>query len=362
MVHLSASRVLTEHGLVTDSTVVIDGGLITAIEPCAGAVPDRLLAPGFVDLQVNGIDDIDVATADGSDWEVLDSHLLAQGVTTWCPTLVTSPLPSYAAPLQRIAMAMARADLHRPAIAGAHLEGPFLGDAAGAHRRELIVPVDRAWLSTLPDHVVLMTLGAEQPGAVEAVRALTGRGTMVSIGHSTATEDEFDRAVAGGATLVTHLFNAMSGLHHRSPGLAAWAITNQAVSASLIADGVHVHPRMLRLAFQALGPERCILVTDAVAWRAGMVGTVGLRFHDGAPRLADGTLAGSALTMDAAIRTCVAAGVPIEAVLRAASTNPARLLGLGDRGVIATGHRADVVALTPNLGVAEVWIAGESCR
>ena len=356
--NIAAGRVLTADGWLHDAVVHISNGVITDIRPGGGG-QQRVLAPGFVDLQVNGIDDIDVATADGADWQRLDSLLLAQGVTTWCPTLVTSPLPHYATPLARIAEAMQRPPAGRPTIAGAHLEGPFLGGAAGAHRAELIVPIDLDWLAALPTHVAVVTLGAEQPLAVEATRMLSRTGRLVSIGHTTATEAAFDAAVAAGARLTTHLFNGMSGIHHRSPGVAAFALTNDAVSASLIADGVHVHPRVLRIAFAALGPQRAVLVTDAVGWRAGRAGPVHLEFRDGAPRLPDGTLAGSALTMDTAVRVCVAAGVDLSVALRAASTNPARLLGLHDRGTIAVGQRADLVALTPDLQVEHVWVAGE---
>ena len=362
-VQLSATRILTVDGFIADSTIVVDDGVIRAIEPCtAAAVPNRIITAGFIDVQVNGIDDIDVATADGDDWGHLDERLVAQGVTTWCPTLVTTALHRYAAPLQRIAAAQRRPSGGRPTIAGVHLEGPFLGGAHGAHRSGLVVAIDTGFLASLPDHVALVTLGAEQPGAAEAIRALRARNVVVSVGHSMASETDFDTAIDAGATLVTHLFNAMSGLHHRSPGVAAWAITNPAVSASLIADGVHVHPRMIRLAFQALGAQRCVLVTDAVAWRAGTAGPVRIAMSDGAPRLPDGTLAGSALTMDAAIRTCVGAGVALADALTAASANPARVLGLRDRGTIAVGQRADIIALDADLRVEAVWVAGEQVR
>ena len=204
----------------------------------------------------------------------------------------------------------------------------------------------------------MVTLGAEQPLATDAARMLSRAGRLVAIGHTRATAEQFDAVVASGARLTTHLFNAMSGLHHRSPGVAAFALTNDAVAASLIADGVHVHPRMLRIAFASLAPHRAVLVTDSVAWRAGSAGLVGLAMSDGAPRLADGTLAGSACTMDIAVRTCVAAGVETHHVVRAASTNPARLLGLTDRGAIHPGMRADLVALDADLQVEQVWVGG----
>lgn len=300
-----------------------------------------------------------MSTASGSQWDRLDQLLIAQGVTTWCPTLITMPLDHYGPALERVAAAMSRSRSMRPTIAGVHLEGPFLGGAPGAHPRDLIVDVDLAWLDVLPSHVTMLTIGAEQARAGEAISMLRGRDILVSIGHTNAADAELDAAVAHGATMVTHLFNGMSGLHHRTPGVAAWALTNSTVSASIIADGVHVHPRMLRLAFHALGRDRAVLITDSVAWRAGNIGAVAIELVDAAPRLPDGTLAGSALTMNAAIRTCVDAGLPVEAALTAASANPARLLGLDDRGTIETGRRADLVGLSHDLDVACVWVGGE---
>lgn len=359
MTTIDAARVLTPSGWVGPARVHTTDGVIAAIEPVSGVGTERTLVPGFVDLQVNGIDDVDCASADGDDWARLDTLLLAQGVTTWCPTLVTMPLPRYERPLARIAAAMTRRAAVRPTIAGVHLEGPFLGGAAGAHPVDQIVGIDLEWLAALPAHVRMMTLGAEQPLAAAAIAALVAAGCLVSVGHTRADEAEFDAAVVAGARLTTHLFNGMSGSHHRTPGVAVFALTNPAVSASLIADGIHVHPRVLRLAFQALGPERAVLVTDSVAWRSGRVGEIGMALRDGAPRLPDGTLAGSTVTMDAAIRVCVSAGVPLEHALRAASTNPAALLACADRGSIAPGQRADMVAFTPTLRIEQVWVAGE---
>ena len=362
MTFVDAAAVLTPDGWTGPARVHVADGCITAVEPVAQVATTRRLVPGFVDLQVNGIDDIDVAHARGADWDRLDALLLAQGVTTWCPTLVTMPLERYERPLQRIAEAMARPPAPRPTIAGAHLEGPFLGRSPGAHPPALIVPIELDWLAALPDHVAVVTLAGEQPDAVEATRLLTRAGRLVSIGHTQCSETEFDACVAAGARLTTHLFNGMSGVHHREPGVAVFSMTNPAVSASLIADGVHVHPRVLHLAAAALGAHRTVLVTDAVAWRAGSVGDIGMALRDGAPRLPDGTLAGSAVTMDAAVRHCTAAGIDEVHALRAASTNPARLLGLHDRGSIEVGRRADLVGLVDGLEIEQVWIAGEPTR
>src|SRR5262249_44816558 len=154
MVAIAATKVVKPHGVLEPGVVDVDeqSGLIVSVEPATGPVPDRILAPGFVDIQVNGIDHIYDAFARRADWSRLDELLDEQGTTTWCPTLVTAPLDAYAPRLEEIARAQARPSI-RPHIAGAHLEGPFLGGAPGAHRRELIVPPDFEWISALPDSV-----------------------------------------------------------------------------------------------------------------------------------------------------------------------------------------------------------------
>jgi N-acetylglucosamine-6-phosphate deacetylase len=162
--------------------------------------------------------------------------------------------------------------------------------------------------------------------------------------------------------LVTHLFNAMSGVHHREPGLATWALTNEHVYASLIADGIHVVPETIALAFAAK-PNKIVLVTDAVAWRAGAAGRVQLAMRDGAPRLEDGTLAGSAVTMPEALKVCVhQAKVQLNQALLATSTHPAEVLGLTDRGRLQSGCYADFIGLNVDLDVGAVWVQGQRVR
>jgi N-acetylglucosamine-6-phosphate deacetylase len=345
---ITAARVVTPGGVVSRGAIEIDDGVITAIGPTSGAAPDRTLVPGFVDLQVNGIDDIDMRTADGGDWDHVGDLLARGGTTTWCPTLVTSPLDRYAAPLARIEHAAAAAPTAtpRPTIAGVHLEGPFLGGMPGAHPADRIVPIDPDWLDALPAIVRVVTLGAEIEGATAAIARLHERGIVASIGHSAATLDEAIRAIDAGARLVTHCFNAMPPLHHRAPGLVGAALSDPRVVTSVIADLVHVHPVVLTVALRAKGPDGVALVSDAVP-----------RGHTHRP---DGTLAGSNITMGDAFRNVVEhCGASLATAARAASTTPARLLGLDDRGRLATGLRADVVALDADLRVAGTWIAGE---
>jgi len=362
---ITANSVLTPAGWTQPSSVTVDNtGFIVDIAPTSGPVQHRLLVPGFVDLQVNGVDDIDVSRADSSDWTRIGQLLIDQGVTSWCPTLVTAPLSRYELPLGRIAEAQMQAQaLGRPAIIGAHLEGPFLGGAPGAHRRDMLAPIDLAWLAALPTIVRLVTLAPELELAAEAIQLLVERNILVSLGHSAPSIAQCDAAVEAGAAMATHLFNGMSGVHHRDPGLAAYALVNDRLTVGLIADLIHVHPLAIELAFRAKRADGVVLVTDAVAWRAGTAGAVGLTMSDGAPRLADGTLAGSALTMDEAIRNVVNhCSVSLEQAVRAASTNPARLIGCADRGAIAVGQRGDLVELDDELRVGAVWLNGVRAR
>jgi N-acetylglucosamine-6-phosphate deacetylase len=331
--------------------------VIVAVEPCSS--PEfALVTAGFVDLQVNGHDDVDVATAEDEGWRRLGEVLRAQGVTTWLPTLISAPLDVLDARIAGLAPRIGQRG--GPDAVGLHLEGPFLGGARGAHRSDDAGATDLEWLAGLPGVVRMMTIGPEADRAAAAVTLLTGRGVVCSLGHTTASAEVAEYAVDAGATMFTHAFNASGVLHHREPGALGVALSDDRLSISVIADGVHLDPRVLRLAWRAKGPSRVVLVTDATGWRSGRLGDVGVRLVDGAPRLSDGTLAGSALRMDDAVRYCVdVVGIPLIDVLAAASANPARVLGLDDRGSITPGRRADLVALTDDLQVQSTWVVGE---
>ena len=354
MTRLAAARVVTPAGVLEPGTVVLEGERIVAVEHGvvrADDVLDGTLGPGFVDVQVNGLGPVDVATADASAWAELDRRLVVSGVTAWCPTLVTAPLDAYDAPLSVIAAAAARTG-PVPAVLGAHLEGPFLGGAPGAHPRELLVPLDGDWLVGTCERwpVRVVTLAPELPGAADVVRELTARGVTVALGHSTASYENAVAAADAGARLVTHCFNGMAPLHHREPGLLGAALSHPQLRVSLIADLVHVHPAALSIACRAKGRGGYLLVTDAIAWEG----------NGDAPRLADGTLAGSALTMDRAVANLVAhAGVSLVDAIHAASTTPADLVGAPDRGRVEAGCRADLVLLDDALRVQATWIGGQ---
>ena len=350
-------RWYSDDGTLRGVRVAHDGGRITAVDtgPADPALP--LVAPGFVDLQVNGIDDVDVRSATGGDWDRIGRSNAAGGTTAWCPTLVTASLESYAAPLASMGTALGRPGL--PRVLGAHLEGPFLGGAPGAHDPSRIIAADLDWLAALPDHVALVTLAPECPGAVDATRLLRDRGVAVSMGHSTATDDEIEAAVSAGATMATHLFNGMAPIHHRRPGLAGAVLADDRVTTSVIADGVHVDLRWVRTTFAAKGAERMVLVTDAVAWQAPGLADLGIGIVDGGVRLPDGTLAGSSLTMLRAVANAIGAGVAPHAAITAATRTPARIVGHGG-GRLEVGAPADLVRIDDDAwAVRDTIVGGE---
>ena len=306
-----------------------------------------LVAPGLVDLQCNGAGGIDLSAEPGRLWEVA-ALLPRWGVTAWLPTIVTGP-----AEVRARALAALRAgpppgiDRARCATPlGLHLEGPFLSrERRGAHRTEHLALPDPALVEaegwSAAGGVALVTLAPELPRALDVVAALVARGTVVSAGHSSATTAQATAGIDAGISYVTHLFNAMAPLHHREPGLPGVALTDPRVRVGVIADGVHLHPTTVALAAGMLG-NRLSLVTDAVS----ALGGPGDAGAGGGVRLAGGTLAGSTVSLDRAVRNLAAwAGLSLPAALAAASATAADVLGLADRGWVAPGAVGDVVLL-----------------
>ncbi len=269
-----------------------------------------LVAPGFIDLQCNGALGIDLASEPERLWE-LAALLPRWGVTAWLPTIVTSPPGTVERSLAVLAGGPPP-DWVGAMPLGLHVEGPFLtSDAAGAHDRQLL---QRPSLEAVDgwsheSGVAVVTLAPELPGALPVIEALVGRDVVVSLGHSSALAMEVRRAFDLGARGVTHLFNAMSPFHHREPGLAGVALIDDRAHVGVIADGVHVHPDVVAMAQRCLG-ERLVLVTDAVAALGAPPGTQQLGHADitartDGVRRPDGTLAGSDLSLDAAVRNLV---------------------------------------------------------
>ncbi|CAA9292249.1 MAG: N-acetylglucosamine-6-phosphate deacetylase, partial [uncultured Corynebacteriales bacterium] len=355
---------------VADGVVVgvVAGDTYRGVRPDVD-LPTGVLAPGLVDIQINGCFGIDFVAADPAGWAQVTRRLPETGVTAFVPTFITAPVPELVAALRRTA---ALPPLGGARVLGVHVEGPFLAaNRHGAHETAYLRDPDpesvRALIDAAPGLLRMHTLAPERAGGLAAVRLLAEAGVLVSIGHSDATAAQAEAAADAGARMVTHLFNAMRPLHHREPGMVGQALADPRLTCGLIADLHHVAGPVCRLAFAA-APGRVVLVTDAVA-AAGMPpgdydlgGQRVLVDPFGLPRRADGTIAGSGLRLDAAIANVVAAGVDLRAAVDAATRLPADLVGRPDLGRIAPGAAADLVWLGDDLCARATWIGGELCH
>ena len=343
--------------------VVVEDDRITAIEPLRDAPEGTWIVPGLVDIQLNGAFGVDFATPDGLD--TARARIAASGVTTFLATLVSASPGAYAEPLAAL-VPDATPGLAR--LAGVHLEGPWLSSTyPGAHDPAALRPPSAAELTAFlaPGTVRLVTLAPELTGGLAAISRLTAAGVVVALGHTNADEATTRAALDAGATLGTHLFNAMRPFHHRDPG-AAGALLDAPCSVTLIADGVHVSDAALRLAWAAKGVARFALVSDGVA-PLGLtpgryrVGTWDVISDGAACRLAGGTLAGSVTPLIAGVRRLVACGVRFAEAIKAATETPARLAGI-DAGRLTVGGRADLVVLDDGLRPVAVLAGGISPR
>ncbi|MBB5372942.1 N-acetylglucosamine-6-phosphate deacetylase [Acidocella aromatica] len=364
---ISAPRLFLGDNFTPPGAVEVHDGRITRI--ILGNVDADIhlthgfLAPGLIDLHNNGAFGVDCATATPEEWDIFVSGLMTCGVTSVLPTAITAPLGDLAAAAQRTAAAQAR----HGAILGLHLEGPFLAPSKrGAHLAEFLhLPDDVAIAEVLAMGKVirLVTLAPELPGALAAIARLREAGITVALGHTAADATTMRNAAAAGATLVTHVFNAQSPLHHRAPGAPGVALTDSRLSPCLIADGVHVAPELLAISFAAC--PRAIAVTDSILIAGLEPGTV-REFggapvtlgHQGVGLRADGTIAGAGITLDEGVRRLIAAGVAPETALAATTSRPAHALNLADRGALTPGARADLVWFSDDFHPQRVWTAG----
>jgi N-acetylglucosamine-6-phosphate deacetylase len=359
-------------GRLAPGALVVDGERIVEVrtDPVGELPAPRLdasiVSPGLVDLQCNGAFGFEVG-ASATALRALAERLPETGVTTFLPSIVSASPAHYRD--AAAAFAAARAAPGAEAI-GLHLEGPLLSPArAGAHDPTAIAAAD-ATLDDVLDELVtqrlvrLVTVAPERPGAIQRIWRFVDAGITVSLGHTDATFDQMLAGADAGARLVTHLFSAMSPFHHRAPGAVGAALTDDRFTVTLIADGIHTHPAALTLALRAKGADHLILVTDAVAAAAAPAGkyTLGGQaiVSDGeSARLADGTLAGSTLTLDRAVRVMVAlGGARLEDALAMASTVPAARLGLDDRGRLEVGRRADLALWSDTLEIVSTVVGG----
>ena len=351
-----------------EAAILIEDDIIARVapglEPGADVVvTDGVIAPGFVELQINGAYGVDFTTDARTIVEV-SARLPATGVTAFVPTIITSPFDDYP---HRLAEAREAVGTARGAeVLGLHLEGPYLSPRRpGAHDPGLLRAIDvdemLAWAD--PDIVRIVTLAPELPGAGSAIRALRARGILVSVGHSNASYEEAMAAFAAGIAWGTHLYNAMSPLGHREPGLMG-ALLASPVPVGLIADGIHSHPAMVKVAYRCKGADGIAIVTDAMEAMGMTPGTYRLAdrtvvVDSKVARLADGTLAGSILTMDAGVRNMIEfSGCTQAEALAMAGATPARILGLHRKGRIAKGCDADLTILDSMGRVTGTWARG----
>jgi N-acetylglucosamine-6-phosphate deacetylase len=335
-----------------------------AVDP-AGDAP--FVAPGFVDIHVHGWGGHD-AMGDAAALDGMARRLLRRGVTAFLPTAVTAPLDRLTAFAAGVRGWRPVAPVDGAEPLGFNLEGPFLAPSRhGAHDpAHLRTPaeVDRAALEPLLDGLRVVTVAPELEGATDLIGWLRGRDVVTSLGHSAATSDQARAGYAAGATSTTHLFNAMTGIDHRAPGVGLAALLEDAVFVELIADGIHVERALWPLISRLKPANRVLLVSDAVALAGtgdgrGQIGGLAVEVVGERVTLAGTTtLAGSVIALDTAVRNLAASGVPLPAAVAAASANPLALLGIGDRGHIAVGQRADLVELDRDLRVRRVMRAG----
>jgi N-acetylglucosamine-6-phosphate deacetylase len=347
---------------------VVDGRIdrLGGGEPPAPADLDargNWLAPGFVDMHVHGGGGASFAEGD----EIAEAAAFHRrnGTTTLLASLVTAPI----AALERQVAVLADAVSSR-LIGGVHLEGPWLSPhRAGAHDPQYLRAPTRADVRQVVQSGVvrMVTLAPELPGAIEAIRDIVDAGVVAAIGHTDATYAETCAGIAAGATVATHVFNAMRPLHHREPGPAVALLEDPNVTLELINDGVHLHPSVVRLVLDAAGDERVALVTDAIAAAGAadgdfMLGSLQVHVKDGIARLTtDDALAGSTLTVASALQRAVQTlGVPLPAAVRMASSVPAGALGMAsEAGSIQTGVSADLVLLDDDANLLDVMWRGE---
>ncbi len=373
--------------LLENPEITIEDGRIASIGsrgPGAAATdggmdfPGATLAPAFVDVHIHGAAGHDVMEATPEALKAVGGFLATRGTGSYLATTVTAPLDTTLRAVEGLARLIGKPELLESGKAaakpvGIHLEGPFLSPKkCGVQPVEHMLTPDIGVFDRLFEaaegRVRLMTLAPEMPGAVELTRHATGRGVRVSLGHSNATAAETRTAVEAGATSATHTFNAMRAMDHREPGILGVVLTMESVYAELICDGIHTAPEMVRLWFSAKGPERGILVTDAMS-ATGMpdgeytLGGFAVQVAEGRA-MARGVLAGSVLTLDRALANFVGfTGAPLKDALRLLTANPAAMTGLGDgAGQVVVGGPADLVAVDDAGRLVGSIVAGQVAK
>ncbi|HLT61856.1 MAG TPA: N-acetylglucosamine-6-phosphate deacetylase [Microlunatus sp.] len=368
---LRCERVVTAEGVREDAVITIEDGMITGLDPAAGTAGEPVggwVLPGYVDTHVHGGGGGDYPTTDPDEAFRAREFHARNGTTTSYASLVSAEPEKLIKQIETLVPLV-----EDGAFAGIHLEGPFLSAAkCGAHDPDLLIPPEPRLLDRLLDagrgRIAMITLAPELEHGLAAVERLTRAGVRVAFGHSDADEAGTRAGIEAGATVATHLFNAMRPIHHREPGPIPRLLTSESIMVELICDGIHLHPEVIRMAIAAAGPDRVALVTDAMI-AAGLadgpyrLGDLNVMVDQGAVRLVNpdgsaGSIAGSTLTMAEAVRFVVGLGVPIPDAARMAATTPARRHGLTRVGEIAVGRAADLCVVDDHGRLQRVLRAG----
>lgn len=372
---IRAKRLLTDNGWLEDHQLHIVDNNIAAIEPIPSAITQRdaeLLCPAYIDTHVHGANGVDVMDDSPDALAKISLFKAREGVGAWLATTVTAPLDEIKQTLARIAQYCQQQDNSKTKgaeVLGCYLEGPYFTPLnKGAHQPKLFRELDVAELDALinvsNNTLKVVALAPEKPNALRAIRHLKARNIRVMLGHSAANYQQAVAAFSAGADGLVHCFNGMTGLHHREPGMVGAGLTDTNAWLELIADGHHVHFATMRLACQC-GANRIVLITDAMR-AAGMpdghyaICGYDVQMRDGIVRTPSGGLAGSTLSLDAAVRVMVNdVGIATDLAIRMASLHPAKLLGIDDRyGSLAVGKKANIIALTKDLFVQSIWVNG----
>jgi N-acetylglucosamine-6-phosphate deacetylase len=380
---LLARQMLTPLESVGNAVLVIEDGAIAAAgSRDAVSLPanarvvdlgDSILTPGLIDIHLHGGAGHDVMEGSEEALACVEQLLVCHGVTSYCPTTVTAPLDDTMESLEKLAAAVQKAQRtrapERAQPVGIHLEGPFLSHArAGVHPPNYLqrasVEIFREMWNASAGQIRMLTIAPELEGALGLIAHAAGRGVCVSIGHTNADETEAAAGIQAGARHVTHTFNAMRRMEHRDPGVLGVVLTNDELTADIIADGLHVEPTVVDLFLRAKGLDRAVLITDAVS-ATGMpdgkyrLGSFEVQVHDGRCE-SHGKLAGSLLTLDRAVRNVMRfARLSFQDCIRLATMNPARVLGLQERkGVLKAGADADIAVFSPTGEVRRTIVRG----
>lgn len=366
------------NGVLKEADVLVHDGSIARVyprgvlgNPRKAQVVDAtgcIVSPGFIDVHFHGCVGEDCCDGSVKALAAMARYEASRGVTAICPATMTYPEEKLNAVMDAVrAFTPAQGESE---LVGINMEGPFISpNKVGAQNPAYVQPCDTAMLRRLHERsgglVKIVDVAPEEPGALDFIRQNAGD-FRISLAHMCADYECACQAFEAGARQMTHLFNAMPGLHHREPGPIAAAAERDDVTPEIIADGVHVHPAMVRLAFQLFGDERVILISDTMRACGLGDGTFDLGGQDvnvqgGVARLASGTIAGSVTDLAACVQIAVRdMGIPVESALRAATANPARALGIdGQRGDIAPGMVADLVLLDEELSVRDVIVRGD---